>query len=131
MDKSSSSSSGSSGSGAPSDSSVAPQDSGSLPHELKELDVLDLDEAEVVKRGGPVGLPKRVVVHPLVLLSVVDHYNRVAKDINESAPKSKTPRRVCGVLLGTTGEGKVDITTSYAGTLLVTRSLAFARLRTG
>jgi len=36
-------------------------------------------------------LPAEVVVHPLVLLSVVDHYNRVAKD---------TRKRVVGVLLG-------------------------------
>ena len=32
-----------------------------------------------------------VVVHPLVLLSCVDHFNRVAKD---------TKKRVVGVLLG-------------------------------
>ena len=32
-----------------------------------------------------------VVVHPTVLLSVVDHYDRVAKD---------TSKRVIGVLLG-------------------------------
>ena len=36
-------------------------------------------------------LPNEVIVHPLVLLSVVDHYNRVAKD---------TRKRVVGVLLG-------------------------------
>jgi hypothetical protein len=47
-----------------------------------------------------------VVVHPLVLLSVVDHYTRVAKD---------TKNRVVGVLLGETYKGKVDITNSYAG----------------
>ena len=46
-----------------------------------------------------------VVVHPLVLLSVVDHYNRVAKD---------TSKRVVGVLLGETSKGKVDVTNSYA-----------------
>lgn len=47
-----------------------------------------------------------VIVHPLVLLSVVDHYTRVAKD---------TSRRVVGVLLGEiTRGGKVDITNSYA-----------------
>lgn len=50
-------------------------------------------------------LPTSVVVHPLVLLSVVDHYNRVAKD---------SRRRVVGVLLGSTHQGKVDITNSYA-----------------
>lgn len=46
-----------------------------------------------------------VVVHPLVLLSVVDHYNRVAKD---------TKKRVVGILLGTKFKGKIDVTNSYA-----------------
>ncbi len=50
--------------------------------------------------------PNHVVVHPLVLLSVVDHYTRVAKDTN---------RRVVGVLLGETFKGKLDVTNSYAG----------------
>jgi hypothetical protein len=48
----------------------------------------------------------RVVVHPLVLLSIVDHYNRVARD---------TRKRVVGVLLGTSSRGTVDVTNSYAG----------------
>ncbi|KAK9811573.1 hypothetical protein WJX72_006225 [[Myrmecia] bisecta] len=46
-----------------------------------------------------------VVVHPLVLLSVVDHYNRVAKD---------TRKRVIGLLLGETYKGRVDVTNSFA-----------------
>jgi len=46
-----------------------------------------------------------VVVHPLVLLSVADHYNRVA---------SNTQRRVVGVLLGSRTRGAVDITNSFA-----------------
>ena len=49
-----------------------------------------------------------VVVHPLVLLSVTDHYNRVAKD---------TRKRVVGVLLGTRDtnqKNQVDITNSFA-----------------
>ena len=46
-----------------------------------------------------------VVVHPLVLLSIVDHYTRVAKDTN---------KRVVGVLLGELYKGKADITNSYA-----------------
>ncbi len=49
---------------------------------------------------------KEVVVHPLVLLSVVDHYNRVAKD---------SRRRVVGVLLGESFKGRVDVTNSFAG----------------
>jgi 26S proteasome regulatory subunit N8 len=44
-------------------------------------------------------------VHPLVLLSVVDHYTRVAKDTN---------KRVVGVLLGEQVRGQIDITNSYA-----------------
>lgn len=51
--------------------------------------------------------PTHVVVHPLVLLSVVDHYNRIAKG---------TRKRVVGVLLGEQDkQGKVDVTNSYAG----------------
>lgn len=41
----------------------------------------------------------------MVLLSVVDHYNRVAKD---------TKKRVVGILLGTVYKGKIDVTNSYA-----------------
>lgn len=54
---------------------------------------------------GDVKLPEEVVTHPLVLLSIVDHYNRVAKD---------TSKRVVGVLLGSTFQGKCDITNSFA-----------------
>ena len=46
-----------------------------------------------------------VVIHPLVLLSVADHYNRVAKD---------SQKRVVGVLLGNRTRGKVDISNSFA-----------------
>lgn len=46
-----------------------------------------------------------VVIHPLVLLSVADHYNRVA---------SNTQRRVVGVLLGSRTRNTVDITNSFA-----------------
>uniref|UniRef100_A0A061S7F8 26S proteasome regulatory subunit N8 n=1 Tax=Tetraselmis sp. GSL018 TaxID=582737 RepID=A0A061S7F8_9CHLO len=49
--------------------------------------------------------PEKVVVHPLVLLSVVDHYNRSAKD---------TKKRVVGVLLGETAKGQVDVTNCFA-----------------
>jgi hypothetical protein len=49
---------------------------------------------------------QRVVVHSLVLLSIADHYNRVARDIR---------KRVVGVLLGTSSRGSVDVTNSCAG----------------
>ncbi|RVW44558.1 26S proteasome non-ATPase regulatory subunit 7-like B [Vitis vinifera] len=48
---------------------------------------------------------EKVIVHPLVLLSIVDNYNRVAKD---------TRKRVIGVLLGSSFKGTVDVTNSYA-----------------
>merc|ERR1711934_70599 len=49
--------------------------------------------------------PTSVVVHPLVLLSTMDHYSRVAKD---------TRNRVVGVLLGESSKGVIDITNSFA-----------------
>jgi len=51
-------------------------------------------------------IPTDVSVHPLVLLSVVDHYNRIARN---------TWKRVVGVLLGQAyKDGKVDVTNAYA-----------------
>lgn len=44
-------------------------------------------------------------IHPLVLLSVVDHYNRVAKD---------TKKRVVGCLLGERYKGQVNVSNSFA-----------------
>ena len=52
------------------------------------------------------GTPALVVVHPTVLLSVVDHYNRIARD---------TKKRVVGVLLGEYGDKNVlHVTNCYA-----------------
>ena len=55
-------------------------------------------------------VPTKSVIHPLVLLSSVDHYNRVAKD---------TKKRVVGVLLGEVrkfGNNVIaDVTNSFAG----------------
>lgn len=50
-------------------------------------------------------MPESAVVHPLVLLSVVDHYNRVARD---------TRKRVVGILLGEQSKGVVQVTNSFA-----------------
>lgn len=56
----------------------------------------------------PLKVPSRVVVHPIVLLSVVDHFNRLSKIGNQ--------RRVVGILLGSWRKGGVvDIATSFAG----------------
>lgn len=50
-------------------------------------------------------LSKTVTVSPLVLLSVVDHYDRVAKD---------SKKRVVGVILGEDNSDVIKITNSYA-----------------
>jgi 26S proteasome regulatory subunit N8 len=59
-------------------------------------------------------VPNLVVVHPIVLLSVVDHYNRIARD---------TKKRVVGVLLGIAyislilgeyNKGVLDVSNCYA-----------------
>lgn len=55
----------------------------------------------------PLVAPSKVVVHPIVLLSVVDHFNRIQKISNQ--------RRVVGVLLGSWHKGAVDVATSFAG----------------
>ncbi|ORX80814.1 Mov34-domain-containing protein [Basidiobolus meristosporus CBS 931.73] len=47
----------------------------------------------------------KVIVHPLVLLSVVDHYNRVARN---------TKKRVVGVLLGQKIGNSVNVANSFA-----------------
>ena len=46
-------------------------------------------------------IPKRVVIHPIVLLSIVDHYNRVARG---------TKKRVVGTLLGKWSDVQVNTT---------------------
>ena len=51
-------------------------------------------------------IPKEVIVHPLVLLSVVDHYNRVAQN---------TRKRVVGALLGQFSHDTVNVANSFAG----------------
>jgi hypothetical protein len=64
------------------------------------------DKADTLTLGkAKTPIPHVVVVHPLVLLSVVDHYTRVAKD---------TSKRVVGVLLGEQVKGQIDITNSFA-----------------
>jgi 26S proteasome regulatory subunit N8 len=50
---------------------------------------------------------EKVVVHPLVLLSVVDHFNRM-KQVGNS-------KRVVGLLLGSLRNKILDISNSFAG----------------
>ena len=52
-------------------------------------------------------VPDNVVVHPLVLLSVVDHFSRMGKIGNQ--------KRVVGLLLGSwSSKGVLDIANSFA-----------------
>lgn len=48
----------------------------------------------------------KVIVHPLVLLSVVDHFNRMKK--------IGSVKRVVGVLLGSNRQGVLDVSNSFA-----------------
>lgn len=50
-------------------------------------------------------LKKTATVSPLVLLSVVDHFNRVSKD---------SKKRVVGVILGDNSTDTIKVTNSYA-----------------
>lgn len=54
----------------------------------------------------------KVVVHPLVLLSVVDHFTRMGKVGNV--------KRVVGVLLGANRQGVLDVSNTFAGMMIVT-----------
>ncbi|XKL69221.1 hypothetical protein PGB90_006990 [Kerria lacca] len=56
---------------------------------------------------APEIIATKVIVHPLVLLSVVDHFNRMGKTGNQ--------KRVVGVLLGSwKGKGVLDVSNSFA-----------------
>lgn len=58
----------------------------------------------------------KVIVHPLVLLSVVDHFNRMGKIGNQ--------KRVVGVLLGCWRQkGVLDVSNSFAGKVKFSLSL--------
>lgn len=54
----------------------------------------------------------KVIIHPLVLLSVVDHYTRMSKIGNQ--------KRVVGVLLGSWKQkGILDVSNSFAGKFIL------------
>mmetsp|Transcript_23489 Transcript_23489/g.41775 ORF Transcript_23489/g.41775 Transcript_23489/m.41775 type:complete len:330 (-) Transcript_23489:406-1395(-) len=55
-----------------------------------------------------ISVPEKVILHPLVLLSVVDHYTRTAHSYTSSK------RRVVGLLLGDVSKGEVEVTNSFA-----------------
>ena len=66
-----------------------------------------MEKQETVEAPKPVTKVDKVVVHPLVLLSVVDHFNRMGKIGNV--------KRVVGILLGSNRQGVLDISNSFAG----------------
>jgi len=66
----------------------------------KQEDKKETDKPSEIKKNK-----RNVVVHPLVLLGVVDHYNRVAKG---------TTKRVVGTLLGEVSDYDLHITNCFA-----------------
>jgi proteasome lid subunit RPN8/RPN11 len=73
---------------------------------VKQFNISKVTMVDALIEQVRASVPKMVVVHPTVLLSVVDHYNRIAKD---------TKKRVVGVLLGEYGDkGILDVTNCYA-----------------
>ena len=58
-------------------------------------------------KAAETGTPDTVVVHPLVLLSVVDHFFRMGY-------KDAKDKRVVGVILGEVDKGRVDVVNSFA-----------------
>jgi 26S proteasome regulatory subunit N8 len=72
----------------------------------EKKDDKDKEEGADAKKDTPTSIDKRaVVVHPIVLLGVVDHYNRVAKG---------TTKRVVGTLLGEVTDFKLHVTNCFA-----------------
>merc|ERR1712119_46342 len=63
------------------------------------------EEVATTATGGP-RVPSSVIVHPLVLLSVVDHFNRMSKVGNQ--------KRVAGILLGSIRNKVLDVANSFA-----------------
>ncbi|GFQ65414.1 26S proteasome non-ATPase regulatory subunit 7, partial [Trichonephila clavata] len=64
-------------------------------------------EKTKIKMPAAEPLISKVIVHPLVLLSVVDHFNRMGKIGNQ--------KRVVGILLGSwKGKGILDVSNSFA-----------------
>ena len=75
--------------------------------ETKDMEVDDDaedDDSKLEQRQVKLEIDE-VTIHPLVLLSVADHYHRVARG---------TRKRVVGVLLGQVYKGQVDATNSFA-----------------
>jgi 26S proteasome regulatory subunit N8 len=66
---------------------------------------------------SPLNKIEKVVVHPLVLLSVVDHFNRMGKIGNS--------QRVVGLLLGSLKNKILDISNSFACTFSIKISLFY------
>ncbi|CDR95207.1 26S proteasome regulatory particle non-ATPase subunit8, putative [Babesia bigemina] len=62
-------------------------------------------QMEHMKKIPFLGSHRKVVLHPIVMLSVVDHYNRCAQG---------TSRRVVGTILGEVIDGDIHITNSFA-----------------
>lgn len=68
--------------------------------------MLDTEAKTPVSAHSAKDVIEKVVVHPLVLISVVDHFNRMSKVGNQ--------KRVAGVLLGSIRNKVLDVANSFA-----------------
>jgi hypothetical protein len=79
----------------------------SLENHIKQIENhLILDKERRIYNKMSTKPVDRVIVHPLVLLSVVDHFNRMKKVGNT--------KRVVGLLLGSVRNKILDVSNSFA-----------------
>ncbi|OAF70900.1 hypothetical protein A3Q56_01299 [Intoshia linei] len=71
-----------------------------------DIKIQEILKSEIVNKRELKSRIKRVIVHPLVLLSVVDHFSRITTN--------STICRVAGILLGTIRNGVLDVSNSFA-----------------
>lgn len=90
----------------PAEASGSSKSSSTGERSSQDVDVPGGDDKKAA--NAPHALPvSKVIVHPLVLLSVVDHFTRVSK--------TGSSKRVVGLLLGSWKENKVlDVSNSFA-----------------
>ena len=89
-----------------------------MPHPVTTASVKSMNDEQNSNENGlsidknllstisPLNKIEKVVVHPLVLLSVVDHFNRMGKVGNL--------QRVVGILLGSLKNKVLDVSNSFA-----------------
>lgn len=84
------------------------EDKGGVKSGPMPVEAIDAVKEEAPTKGAHELPVNKCIVHPLVLLSVVDHFNRMGKIGNQ--------KRVVGILLGSMKQNReLDISNSFAG----------------